>query len=136
MYLKALEIQGFKSFPDKTVLNFGEDITAIVGPNGSGKSNISDAICWVMGEQSARSLRGDKMEDVIFGGTEKRGPVGFAQVTLVLDNSTEMFPSIDSSEVMVTRRYYRSGESEYYINKQSVRLKDVNELFMDTGLGR
>lgn len=136
MYLKALEIQGFKSFPDKTVLNFGESITAIVGPNGSGKSNISDAISWVMGEQSARSLRGDKMEDVIFGGTEKRGPVGFAQVTLVLDNSAGMFPAIDSSEVMVTRRYYRSGESEYYINKQSVRLKDVNELFMDTGLGR
>ena len=136
MYLKALEIQGFKSFPDKTVLNFGESITAIVGPNGSGKSNISDAICWVMGEQSARSLRGDKMEDVIFGGTEKRGPVGFAQVTLVLDNGEGMFPAIDSSEVMVTRRYYRSGESEYYINKQSVRLKDVNELFMDTGLGR
>lgn len=136
MYLKALEIQGFKSFPDKTVLNFGENITAIVGPNGSGKSNISDAICWVMGEQSVRSLRGDKMEDVIFGGTEKRGPVGFAQVTLVLDNSEGMFSAIESSEIMVTRRYYRSGESEYYINKQSVRLKDVNELFMDTGLGR
>ncbi len=136
MYLKALEIQGFKSFPDKTVLNFGEDITAIVGPNGSGKSNISDAICWVMGEQSARSLRGSKMEDVIFGGTEKRSAVGFAQVTLVLDNSEHIFPGIDSSEVMVTRRYYRSGESEYYINKQSVRLKDINELFMDTGLGR
>jgi len=136
MYLKALEIQGFKSFPDKTVLNFGEDITAIVGPNGSGKSNISDAICWVMGGQSARSLRGSKMEDVIFSGTEKRGPVGFAQVTLVLDNSERIFPSIDSSEVMVTRRYYRSGESEYYINKQSVRLRDINELFMDTGLGR
>ena len=136
MYLKALEIQGFKSFPDKTVLNFGEDITAIVGPNGSGKSNISDAICWVMGEQSVRSLRGTKMEDVIFGGTEKRSPVGFAQVTLVLDNSERIFPSIDSSEVMVTRRYYRSGESEYYINKQSVRLRDLNEMFMDTGLGR
>ena len=136
MYLKALEIQGFKSFPDKTVLQFGEDITAIVGPNGSGKSNISDAICWVMGEQSARSLRGSKMEDVIFGGTEKRSAVGFAQVTLVLDNSGGMFPAVDSSEVMVTRRYYRSGESEYYINKQSVRLKDINELLMDTGLGR
>ena len=136
MYLKALEIQGFKSFPDKTVLNFGEDITAIVGPNGSGKSNISDAICWVMGEQSAKSLRGSKMEDVIFGGTEKRGAVGFAQVTLVLDNSGGIFPGVDSSEVMVTRRYYRSGESEYYINKQSVRLRDLNELFMDTGLGR
>ena len=136
MYLKALEIQGFKSFPDKTVLRFGEDVTAIVGPNGSDKSNISDAICWVMGEQSVRSLRGAKMEDVIFGGTEKRGSVGFAQVTLVLDNSAHIFPAIDSSEVMVTRRYYRSGESEYFINKQSVRLRDVNELFMDTGLGR
>ena len=136
MYLRALEIQGFKSFPDKTVLRFGEDITAVVGPNGSGKSNISDAICWVMGEQSVKSLRGRKMEDVIFGGTEKRGPVGFAQVTLVLDNTEHIFPAIDASEVMVTRRYYRSGESEYYINKQSVRLKDVNELFMDTGLGR
>ena len=136
MYLKALEIQGFKSFPDKTVLDFGEDITAIVGPNGSGKSNISDALCWVMGEQSAKSLRGSKMEDVIFGGTAKRSPVGFAQVTLVLDNSAHLFPDVDSSEVMVTRRYYRSGESEYYINKQSVRLRDINELFMDTGLGR
>ena len=136
MYLKALEIQGFKSFPDKTVLTFGEDITAVVGPNGSGKSNISDAISWVMGEQSARTLRGSKMEDVIFSGTEKRNPVGFAQVTLVLDNSGGLFPGVDSSEVMVTRRYYRSGESEYYINKQSVRLKDINELFMDTGLGR
>ena len=136
MYLKALEIQGFKSFPDKTVLNFGEDITAIVGPNGSGKSNISDAIRWVMGEQSSKSLRGAKMEDVIFGGTEKRSQMGFAQVTLVLDNTEHIFPSMEESEVAVTRRYYRSGESEYYINKQSVRLRDVNELFMDTGMGR
>jgi len=135
LYLKALEIQGFKSFPDKTVLNFGEDITAIVGPNGSGKSNISDAIRWVMGEQSSRQLRGTKMEDVIFGGTEKRGPMGFAQVTLVIDNTEHIFPR-DEAEVAVTRRYYRSGESEYYINRQSVRLKDVNELFMDTGMGR
>ena len=136
MYLRALEIQGFKSFPDKTVLRFGEEITAIVGPNGSGKSNISDAIRWVMGEQSSKNLRGAKMEDVIFGGTEKRSAVGFAQVTLVLDNSAHIFPAVDSPEVMVTRRYYRSGESEYYVNKQSVRLKDINELFMDTGLGR
>ena len=136
MYLKALEIQGFKSFPDKTVLNFGEDITAIVGPNGSGKSNISDAIRWVMGEQSSKALRGGKMEDVIFGGTEKRAPVGFAQVTLVLDNTGQLFPSMEETEVAVTRRYYRSGESEYYINRQSVRLKDVTELFMDTGMGR
>ena len=136
MYLKALEIQGFKSFPDKTVLNFGEDITAIVGPNGSGKSNISDAIRWVMGEQSSKALRGGKMEDVIFGGTAKRAPVGFAQVTLVLDNTGHLFPSMEEAEVAVTRRYYRSGESEYYINRQSVRLKDVTELFMDTGMGR
>nr|WP_306290331.1 chromosome segregation protein SMC [Pseudoflavonifractor phocaeensis] len=135
MYLKALEIQGFKSFPDKTVLTFGEDITAIVGPNGSGKSNISDAIRWVMGEQSTKALRGGKMEDVIFGGTAKRKQLGFAEVSLVLDNAEHIFP-MEESEVMVTRRYYRSGESEYYINRRSVRLKDVNELFMDTGLGR
>ena len=136
MYLRALEIQGFKSFPDKTVLNFGEDITAIVGPNGSGKSNISDAIRWVMGEQSVKGLRGAKMEDVIFGGTEKRSQVGFAQVTLVLDNTEHIFPTMEESEVSVTRRYYRSGESEYYINRQSVRLKDLTELFLDTGMGR
>ena len=135
MYLKALEIQGFKSFPDKTVLTFGSDITAIVGPNGSGKSNISDAIRWVMGEQSTRVLRGGKMEDVIFGGTAKRKQTGYAEVSLVLDNTNHIF-DMDESEVMVTRRYYRSGESEYYINRRSVRLKDVNELFMDTGLGR
>ncbi len=136
MYLRALEIHGFKSFPDKTVLNFGEDITAIVGPNGSGKSNISDALRWVMGEQSAKGLRGAKMEDVIFGGTEKRGQVGFAEVTLVLDNTERIFPAMEEAEVSVTRRYYRSGESEYYINRQSVRLRDVTDLFLDTGLGR
>ena len=135
MYLKALEIQGFKSFPDKTVLTFGEDITAIVGPNGSGKSNISDAIRWVMGEQSTRALRGGKMEDVIFGGTQQRRQTGYAEVSLVLDNTSHLFDR-EESEVMLTRRYYRSGESEYYINRRSVRLKDVNELFMDTGLGR
>ena len=135
MYLKALEIQGFKSFPDKTVLNFGEDITAIVGPNGSGKSNISDAIRWVMGEQNSRQLRGAKMEDVIFGGTEKRRAMGFAQVTLVIDNTEHIF-NRDEAEAAVNRCYHRSGESEYYINRQSVRLKDVNELFMDTGMGR
>ena len=136
MYLRALEIQGFKSFPEKTVLNFGEDMTAIVGPNGSGKSNISDAIRWVMGEQSAKGLRGSKMEDVIFGGTAKRSAQHFAQVTLVLDNSEHIFPTMEESEVSVTRRYYRSGESEYYINRQSVRLRDVTELFMDTGMGK
>ena len=135
MYLKSLTIQGFKSFPDETTLNFGEDITAIVGPNGSGKSNISDAIRWVMGEQSAKGLRGAKMEDVIFGGTEKRGAMGFAQVTLVLDNTTRILP-LDTDEVSIARRYYRSGESEYYINRQSVRLKDVTELFLDTGMGK
>lgn len=135
MYLKALEIQGFKSFPDKTVLNFDNDITAIVGPNGSGKSNISDAIRWVMGEQSTKALRGAKMEDVIFGGTQKRAQVGFAEASLILDNSDGEF-NYDAKEIMVTRRYYRSGDSEYYINKQSARLRDINELFMDTGLGR
>ncbi|MDD6160802.1 MAG: chromosome segregation protein SMC [Oscillospiraceae bacterium] len=135
LYLKALEIQGFKSFPDKTVLSFGADITAIVGPNGSGKSNISDAVRWVMGEQSTRTLRGSKMEDVIFDGTAKRKGLGFAEVTLVIDNTQHIFP-MEESEVSVTRRYYRSGESEYYINRRSCRLRDINELFMDTGLGR
>ena len=135
MYLKSLELQGFKSFPDKTLIRFGDDITAIVGPNGSGKSNISDAILWVMGEQSSKTLRGAKMEDVIFGGTQKRGAVGFAEATLTLDNSDRAL-AYDADEVMVTRRYYRSGDGEYYINRQSARLKDINELFMDTGLGR
>ena len=135
MYLKALEIQGFKSFPDKTRLTFEKDITAIVGPNGSGKSNISDAILWVMGEQRSKALRGAKMEDVIFGGTQKRSPLGFAQVSLIIDNSARIFDS-DSPEIMLTRRYYRSGESEYYINREPVRLKDINSLLMDTGLGR
>ncbi len=135
MYLKSLEVQGFKSFPDKTLIRFGDDITAIVGPNGSGKSNISDAILWVMGEQSYKTLRGAKMEDVIFGGTQKRQAVGFAEATLTLDNSDRALP-YDADEVMVTRRYYRSGDSEFYINRQSARLKDIHELFMDTGLGK
>ena len=135
MYLKSLEVQGFKSFPDKTLIRFGDDITAIVGPNGSGKSNISDAILWVMGEQSTRTLRGTKMEDVIFGGTQKRSAVGFAEATLTLDN-TDRALAYDADEVMVTRRYYRSGDSEFYINRQSARLRDIHELFMDTGLGR
>ena len=135
MYLKALEIQGFKSFADKTRLTFEKNITAIVGPNGSGKSNISDAILWVMGEQRSKALRGSKMEDVIFGGTEKRSSMGYAQVSLIIDNSAHIFDS-DSSEIMLTRRYYRSGESEYYINREAVRLKDINSLLMDTGLGR
>jgi chromosome segregation protein len=135
LYLKALEIQGFKSFPDRTVLTFGEAVTGIVGPNGSGKSNISDAIRWVMGEQSTKALRGGKMEDVIFGGTAKRKQVGYAEVSLVLDNTDHHLP-MEEDEIIVTRRYYRSGEGEYYINRRSCRLKDVNELFMDTGLGR
>ena len=135
MYLKALMLQGFKSFPEKTVLTFDQSITAIVGPNGSGKSNLSDAVRWVMGEQSTRALRGGRMEDVIFGGTAKRRQTGYAQVSLVLDNSDHRLPR-EENEVMVTRRYYRSGESEYYINRDAVRLKDVSELFLDTGLGR
>ncbi len=135
MILKALEMQGFKSFPDKTVLAFGKGITAVVGPNGSGKSNISDAVRWVLGEQSTRNLRGAKMEDVIFGGTTVRKAVGFAEVTLRLDN-TDKTLNCDKDEVAVTRRYYRSGESEYLLNGDSVRLKDIYELFMDTGLGR
>ncbi|MBE6975819.1 MAG: chromosome segregation protein SMC [Ruminococcaceae bacterium] len=135
MYLKSLEVQGFKSFPDKTLIRFGDDITAIVGPNGSGKSNISDAILWVMGEQSSKTLRGAKMEDVIFGGTQRRSAVGFAEATLTLDNSDRAL-QYDADEVMVTRRYYRSGDSEYYINRQSARLRDIHEMFMDTGLGR
>ena len=135
MYLKALEIQGFKSFADKTRLTFEKDITAIVGPNGSGKSNISDAILWVMGEQRSKALRGAKMEDVIFGGTEKRKALGFAQVSLIIDNSEHIF-DYEGSEIMLTRRYYRSGDSEYFINREAVRLKDINSLLMDTGLGR
>ena len=135
MYLKSLEVQGFKSFPDKTLIRFGDDITAIVGPNGSGKSNISDAILWVMGEQSTKTLRGAKMEDVIFGGTQKRAAVGFAEATLTLDN-TDRALLYDADEVMVTRRVNRSGDSENYINPPSARLRDIHELFMDTGLGR
>lgn len=135
MILKSLILQGFKSFPDRTEIRFAGGMTAIVGPNGSGKSNISDAIRWVMGEQSTRSLRGAKMEDVIFSGTPKRRPVGFAEVSLILDNAQHTFRS-DYTEIMVTRRYYRSGESEYALNKKPCRLKDIHELFMDTGLGR
>ena len=130
-----MELQGFKSFPDKTVLSFSRPITAIVGPNGSGKSNLSDAIRWVLGEQSAKSLRGGRMEDVIFGGAQARKRQGFAQVTLTLEQCQDLLPD-GGEEAAVTRRYYRSGESEYYINGKAVRLRDVNELFMDTGLGQ
>lgn len=134
MLLRTLEMQGFKSFPDKTELTFGKGITAVVGPNGSGKSNISDAVRWVLGETSTKSLRGSKMEDVIFGGTSARKPLGFAQVVLTLDNSDNSLK--DKGEIVtVSRRYYRSGESEYKIDGEIVRRKDIHELFMDTGLG-
>ncbi len=135
MILKSLELQGFKTFPDKTTLSFEPGITSVVGPNGSGKSNISDAMRWVMGEQSLRTLRCSKMEDVVFGGTPQRKALGFAEVTLTIDNSDRRL-LFDNDQVAITRRYYRSGESEYLINKSTVRLRDINELFMDTGLGR
>ena len=133
--LKAIEIYGFKSFADKTRIDFEKPVTCVVGPNGSGKSNIADAILWVTGEQSTRALRGGKMEDVIFGGTQTRRQMGYAEVSLILDNEDGALP-LETSEVMITRRYFRSGESEYYINKAQCRLKDVNELLMDTGMGR
>ena len=135
MHLKKLEMHGFKSFADKTEIEFKDGITGIVGPNGSGKSNIADAVRWVLGEQSVKNLRGNKMEDVIFSGTEKRRAVGYAEVTIVFDNKDLKIP-IEYSEVAVTRRMFRSGESEYYINKNSCRLKDIRELFMDTGVGK
>ncbi len=135
MILKSLEIHGFKSFPDKTVLTFGQGITAVVGPNGSGKSNISDAIRWVLGEQSVKNLRGAKMESVVFDGTAARRGMGFAEVTLVFDNTNRVL-DFDGDEVRVTRRYYRSGDSEYLLNNATVRLKDIQMMFMDTGLGR
>lgn len=135
MFLKYLELQGFKSFPDKTRLNFGRGMTAVVGPNGSGKSNISDAVRWVLGEQSTKALRGAKMEDVIFNGTALRHAHGFAEVRLCLDNTDRSLP-VDNDEVVIARKYYRNGESEYRICEKLSRLKDVNELFMDTGLGR
>lgn len=135
MLLKSLELQGFKSFPDKTKIEFGKGLTAVVGPNGSGKSNLSDAMRWVMGEQSTKTLRGSKMEDVIFTGTQQRKSQGFAQVSLTIDNSDRSL-AVDSDEVIITRRLNRNGDSEYKINHASVRLKDINELLMDTGLGR
>ena len=137
MYLKSLELHGFKSFPNRTVLNFERGATVVVGPNGSGKSNISDAMRWVLGEISSRNIRGTKMEDVIFGGTDDRRPMGFAEVSVTFDNSDDGH-RIDSpyDEITVTRRYYRAGESEYLINRKQVRLKDIHELFMNTGIGR
>ncbi|MFR9292640.1 MAG: chromosome segregation SMC family protein, partial [Peptococcus niger] len=135
MYLKRLELQGFKSFADRTIFEFSPGVSAIVGPNGSGKSNVVDAVRWVLGEQSAKTLRGGKMEDVIFSGSHGRKPVGMAKVTLILDNSDGGLP-LDYAEVAVARTLYRSGESRYEINRQGVRLRDVQELFMDTGLGK
>lgn len=135
MYLKRLEIQGFKSFPEKTKLDFTRGITTVVGPNGSGKSNISDAVRWALGEQSAKSLRGGKMEDIIFSGTQNRRALQFAEVSLILDNSDKKM-SMEFDEIKVTRRVYRSGEGEYFINGVSCRLKDIYELFMDTGIGK
>ena len=135
MYLKRLELQGFKSFADKTVLEFMPGITTVIGPNGSGKSNISDSIRWVLGEQSMKSLRGSKSEDIIFAGTQNRKSLGFAEASIVIDNTDGKLP-IEYSEVTVTRRIYRNGESGYYINKTPCRLKDVLELFMDTGIGK
>ena len=132
MRLKRLEIYGFKSFAERTVVVFDEGITGIVGPNGSGKSNLSDAVRWVLGEQSAKALRGGKMEDVIFNGTQKRKRMGYCEVSLVFDNEDHAL-SVDYTEVMITRRVYRSGEGEYYINKSACRLKDIVELFRDTG---
>ena len=135
MYLKRLEMQGFKSFADKTVLEFMPGITTVIGPNGSGKSNISDSIRWVLGEQSIKSLRGSKSEDIIFSGTQSRKSLGFAEASIVIDNSDGKLP-IEFAEVVVTRRIFRNGESGYFINKTPCRLKDVLELFMDTGIGK
>ena len=136
MYLKTLEMQGFKSFPDKTKLTFEKGTTIIVGPNGSGKSNISDAMRWVLGEISSKSIRGTKMEDIIFGGADSRRPMGFAEVSVTFENTGDCRLDCPYDEVTVTRRYYRGGESEYFINRRAVRLKDVYELFMNTGIGR
>ena len=135
MFLKSLEIRGFKSFADKTELKFKKGVTAVVGPNGSGKSNISDSVRWVLGEQSVKTLRGGKMEDVIFAGTQFRKPVGLAQVSLTLDNEDGSL-STDYNEVTVSRRIFRSGETEYLINGTKCRLKDITQLFMDTGIGK
>ena len=135
MRLKSLEMHGFKSFPDRTKINFTSGVTVIVGPNGSGKSNISDAIRWVLGELSSKNVRGNKMEDVIFGGTEKRPAMGYAEVSLTIDNSGENRIDVDYDEITVTRRLYRSGDSEYLINNKVSRLRDILDMFLNTGIG-
>ena len=135
MYLKSIEVQGFKSFANKIKFDFHNGITGIVGPNGSGKSNVADAVRWVLGEQRVKQLRGGTMQDVIFSGTENRKPLSYASVAITLDNSDHKL-AIDFEEVTVTRKLYRSGESEYLINGRACRLKDVNELFYDTGIGK
>ena len=135
MFLKRIEMQGFKSFAGKMTLEFHNGVTAIVGPNGSGKSNVADAVRWVLGEQSAKQLRGGNMQDVIFAGTESRKPLGFASVSITFDNEDRKL-NLDYSNITVTRRLYRSGESEYMINGSSCRLKDIQELFYDTGIGK
>ena len=135
MFLKYLDIFGFKSFADRTHIEFADGITALLGPNGCGKSNVVDAIKWVLGEQAAKTMRADKMEDVIFNGTEKRPALGVAEVTLTISNEKNLLP-LDVSEITIKRRLYRSGESEYYINNIPAKLKDVRELFWDTGVGK
>ena len=135
MYLKSIEVQGFKSFANKIVFDFHNGITGIVGPNGSGKSNVADAVRWVLGEQRVKQLRGGNMQDVIFSGTENRKPLSYASVAITLDNSDHQL-AVDFEEVTVTRKLYRSGESEYLLNGSTCRLKDINELFYDTGIGK
>ena len=135
LFLKRVEMQGFKSFADKIEMQFDGGVTGIVGPNGSGKSNVSDAVRWVLGEQSAKQLRGGTMTDIIFSGTEKRRPLQFCEVSLVFDNADHMLPS-DYEEIMVTRRVYRNGEGEYFLNKTACRLRDIVDLFRDTGIGK
>ena len=135
MYLKSIEIQGFKSFANKIRFDFHNGITGIVGPNGSGKSNVADAVRWVLGEQRIKQLRGASMQDVIFAGTEARKPMGYAYVAITLDNSDHSLPT-DYKEVTVARRIFRSGESEYLMNGVPCRLRDINELFYDTGIGK
>ena len=135
LHLERIEMSGFKSFADKTVIEFDEGVTAVVGPNGSGKSNLSEAVRWVLGEQSAKNLRGKKMDDIVFAGSQTRKPVNIAEVTLILNNEDGFLP-LEFSEVSITRRYNRNGDSDCFINKKPCRLKDITELLMDSGIGK